>query len=173
MRPPPTPPPRNAAVWSAPHELWTVAAGVLARVLRGGSLKGLLAPMRSECARPVNAIVTETLKKRRLLEKFVHQCGPWEHGADEQTSALRLLLAHETLFGNGLRQRALLRPTDDATLAETLERMRGWQATTLKAARTAGRSLPTASPADAAPSELPALPRYARVNTLKASTATD
>ena len=44
---------------AAPHELWTAAAAVLAKVLHGGSLKSLLAPMPSHVARPVNALVTE------------------------------------------------------------------------------------------------------------------
>ena len=56
---------------ASPSEpLWLVAASVLARVLRGGSLKGILAPMPSQRG-PVNALVTETLKKRRTLEREI------------------------------------------------------------------------------------------------------
>lgn len=159
----------------APHELWTVAASVLAKVLRGGSLKSLLAPMDSGRARPVNALVTETLKKRRVLERFVDTCGPWRtHHSDRDephVEELRLLLAHEALFGRGLRQPPLLRgATRSAALAEALERMRRWESSMLKSERAAGRTpksldAPTATVEDAAL----ALPRYVRVNTLKAS----
>ena len=159
------------SIWQGPHELWTAAASVLARVLRNGSLKSILAPMRSEQARPINALVTETLKRRDLLERLVDQCGPWHAASGHE---LRLLLAHEALFGRGLHQSALQRATEDATLAEALERLRGWEATTLKAAKAAARESGAVSAGAAAaepePSEVVCkLPRYARVNTLKAT----
>lgn len=158
----------TTAIWSGPHELWIVAASVLARVLRNGSLKSILAPMRSEQARPVNALVTETLKRRELLERVVDQSGPWH---SESGHELRLVLAHETLHGRGLHQPALQRSTDDATLAEALERLRGWEARTLKAAKAAlresGATNAGAESREAEPAEVAKLPRYARVNTLK------
>jgi len=168
----------GGAVFDGPHELWTIAATVLHRVLHGGSLKSLLAPMRSERARPVNALVTETLKRREVLERAVAEFGPWPAAAKSagkgglrEAHELRLLLAHEMLFGRGLRQSALLRPARDPAFSEALERIRGWEATTLKAARSSARG-----PTDAADlaalaldGDLPSLPRYARVNTLKAS----
>ena len=159
------------SIWQGPHELWTCAASVLARVLRNGSLKSILAPMRSEQARPINALVTETLKRRDLLERLVDQCGPWQEASGHE---LRLLLAHEALFGRGLHQSALQRATEDATLAEALERLRGWEAKALKAAKAAAREAGTmpagAAAAEPEPSEVVCkLPRYARVNTLKAT----
>ena len=133
--------------------------------------------MASNRARPVNALVTESLKKRHLLEKFVAQCGPWSSQVPprEDIDELRLVLAHEALFGRGLRQPALLRgASEDPALGEALQRIRAWEATTLKAAKAAGRKLPSAldvaaSSAEAAPAAARELPRYARVNTLKAS----
>ena len=159
------------SIWQGPHELWTCAASVLARVLRNGSLKSILAPMRSEQARPINALVTETLKRRDLLERLVDQCGPWQEASGHE---LRLLLAHEALFGRGLHQSALQRATEDATLAEALDRLRGWEAKALKAAKAAAREAGTmpagAAAAEPEPSEVVCkLPRYARVNTLKAT----
>ena len=159
------------SIWTGPHELWTAAASVLARVLRNGSLKSILAPMRSEQARPINALVTETLKRRDLLERVVDQCGPWQAASGHE---LRLLLAHEALFGRGLHQPALQRATEDATLAEGLERLRGWEAKSLKAAKAAAREAGTmpagVAAAELEPSEVVCkLPRYARVNTLKAT----
>jgi len=127
--------------------------------------------MRSEQARPINALVTETLKRRDLLERLVDQCGPWQEASGHE---LRLLLAHEALFGRGLHQSALQRATEDATLAEALERLRGWEAKALKTAKAAAREAGTMSAGAAAaepePSEVVCkLPRYARVNTLKAT----
>ena len=212
-------PPKRGRPWSGPHELWTTAAAVLAHVLRNGSLKSLLAPMRSEQAKPINALVTETLKRRDLLEKLVEECGPWrepkdaraEKGKEKAKGAkgaaspprheLRLLLAYEMLFGHGLRQPALLRPSDDDALGEALSRMRAWEAATVKAAKAAKSSAGAAgggadTSADEASDEAAVtsgavgsgasvsgvtmgsegevampLPRYARVNTLKASAA--
>ena len=159
------------SIWQGPHELWLAAASVLARVLRNGSLKSILAPMRSEQARPINALVTETLKRRDLLERLVDRCGPWQEASGHE---LRLLLAHEVLFGRGLHQSALQRATEDATLAEALDRLRGWEAKALKAAKAAAREAGTmpagAAAAEPEPSEVVCkLPRYARVNTLKAT----
>ena len=70
MRPPPqkrrasTPsdaPRSGGAVFDGPHELWTTAASVLHRVLHGGSLKSLLAPMRSRYVQRAAAEAAFTL----------------------------------------------------------------------------------------------------------------
>ena len=129
-------PAADHSIWQGPHELWLNVASVLARVLRNGSLKSILAPMRSEQARPINALVTETLKRRDVLERLVDQCGPWQ---EDSAHELRLLLAHEALFGRGLHQSALQRATEDAALSEALERLRAWETKTLKAAKAAAR----------------------------------
>ena len=164
-------PAADHSIWQGPHELWLNAASVLARVLRNGSLKSILAPMRSEQARPINALVTETLKRRDVLERLVDQCGPWH---EDSAHELRLLLAHEALFGRGLHQSALQRATEDAALSEALERLRAWETKTLKAAKAAAREAGTMPAGATAPEpELSEavckLPRYARVNTLKAT----
>ena len=92
------------------------------------------------------------------------------------SSAPRLAHAHilvscSALFGRGLRQTALIRgAADDPALAEALERIRAWESATLKAAKAAGRTPPKAlDEADDGDSAaaLP-LPRYARINTLRA-----
>ena len=168
---------RPAGQKHVPHELWTTAASVLARVLhKGGSLKSILAPMASMSARPINALVTETLKKRRLLERFVAACGPWDVDGKD-VHELRLLLAHEALFGRGLRQPALSRAASlSRPIAEALDRIRAWEGATLKAAKAAGRGASASSDepssalmlsAQGEDPTLPKLPRYARVNTLK------
>lgn len=164
-------PAADHSIWQGPHELWLSAASVLARVLRNGSLKSILAPMRSEQARPINALVTETLKRRDILERLVDQCGPWK---EDSAHELRLLLAHEALFGRGLHQSALQRATEDAALSEALERLRAWETKALKAAKAAAREAGTMPAGATAPepelSEVVCkLPRYARVNTLKAT----
>ena len=149
-------PAADHSIWQGPHELWLSAASVLARVLRNGSLKSILAPMRSEHARPINALVTETLKRRDILERLVDQCGPWQ---EDSAHELRLLLAHEALFGRGLHQSALQRATEDAALSEALERLRAWETKALKAAKAAAREAGTmpaghihlARPKDSAP----------------------
>ena len=121
-----------------PSGLWADAAGVLARVLRGGSLKSLLAPMPSQRARPVNALITETLKKRALLAKFVAECGPWSSDRRDGLDELRLLVGYEALFGRGLRQPPLVRgAANDPALAEAIARIRAWQTTALKSAKAA------------------------------------
>ena len=167
-------PSKRSASLPPPQTLWADAASVLHRVLRGGSLKSILAPLPSQRARPVNALVTETLKKRRLLSRFVAAVGPFTKNgkASDNGDELRLLLAHEALFGRGLRQPALLRgAAENATLAEALEKMRAWEAAALKSARAAGRGRvdsddePSSSSDDATAKQLP---RYARVNSLKA-----
>ena len=164
-------PAADHSIWQGPHELWLSAASVLARVLRNGSLKSILAPMRSEHARLINALVTETLKRRDILERLVDQCGPWK---EDSAHELRLLLAHEALFGRGLHQSALQRATEDAALSEALERLRAWETKALKAAKAAAREAGTMPAGATAPepelSEVVCkLPRYARVNTLKAT----
>ena len=175
------------AVFDEPHDLWFVAASVLQRVLRGGSLKSLLASLKSDQARPVNALVTETLKKRDLLDRAVGKSGPWTVQT-EKAHTLRLLLAHEMLFGHGLHQSALRVPSTRPVFAEALERMRLYQARLLKEAKehsaagsTAGSGGgggggDSATDGELAAADEPAereevltLPRYARVNTLVTS----
>lgn len=159
--------PSSKRPWSGPHELWTTSAGVLSQVLRNGSIKSILATMRSDQAKPVNALVTETLKRRELLERVLEQCGPWH---SEEGHELRLLLAHEMLFGHGLHQAALQRHAADAAVADALTRMRGWEASMLKMgtghAREAGGEDVAGGGIDVSK-----LPRYVRVNTLKATCA--
>lgn len=168
-----TAPRPTGRTWDGPHDLWKTAATVLASVLRNGSLKSILAPMASGQAKPVNALVTETLKRRELLERVVRQSGPWEAAGGHE---LRLLLAHEMLFGHGLRQSALLRSSDDAALSEAISRMRSWEVSMLKSAKAHARedaaeqTTPQQheSAAGAGEQELATrLPRYVRVNTLK------
>ena len=171
----------DGRAWKGPHDLWLTASSVLARVLKNGSLKGILAPMRSEQARPINALVTETLKRRELLEKAVAECGPWKAKSLKDSHELRLLIAHEVLYGRGLRQPAFQRPSEDTFLSEALDHFRSWEAKTLKAAKQAARDVGTTPSAMAAAADADVtdaaegrelarkLPRYARVNTLKAS----
>ena len=134
--------------------------------------------MQSGTARLINALVTETLKRRELLESLVEQCGLWKKDSND-SRALRLLLAHELLFGRGLRQPGL-RSCKDEALVEALEKMRFWEAATLKAAKASAHASGT-TPAAMAAAEaaadgladaseaVRALPRYARVNSLKAT----
>ena len=162
-------------------DLWLTAASVLSRVLRNGSLKSILAPMRGDQARQINALVTETLKRREVLEKAVTACGPWRLDAKD-AHELRLLLAHELLFGRGLRQAAFQKPSDNAVLSDAIERFRSWETGMLKLAKQSARDAGTTPAAMAAAEEAEAaeasavelaqqLPRYVRVNTLKVSVA--
>ena len=74
---------------------------VLAEVLAGGSLKGLC-----HGDRVIYAIVCNARRNLPGLERALTRCAAgegWKHHGP-QAHAERLLLAHEMLFGRGLRR---------------------------------------------------------------------
>lgn len=141
------------------------AATVLCKVIGGASLKSLC-----HGERVTYALVTETLKHRTLLERALAQAGLRHETELEHAS--QLLLAHELLFGRGLRQRAIRELARGPAATSALRDLRRWHASLLRSARAtpggpaAPRIMPTGAEATT-----PGLPRYARVNTLKTTVA--
>ena len=107
------------------------------------------------------------------------ECGPWRQSLKD-SHELRLLIAHEVLYGRGLRQPAFQRPSKAlaSQSARSLSQLGGEDA---QGSETGGRDVGTAPSAMAAAADADVtdaaegrelarkLPRYARVNTLKAS----
>lgn len=144
-------------------------AWLLLKVFSGASLKSLCRGRRSSYA-----VLCETLRRRETLEYALMCCG-WESVPGEMVSldhANRLILAHDLLFGHGLRRRCL-NITVTKRNNETVRRMLRWQARLLRDARQRqrrrmfGRGVDVLRHAASTQSTGHiALPRYMRVNTL-------
>ena len=142
---------------------------ILAKVLSGASLKSLCHGQRA-----TYAMICETLKRRPLLERALVQAGlshasPVEH-------AEQLLLAHEVLFGRGLRHKAIREIGSSSSATSALRDLRRWHASLLRAAKLKRAAAASqggqaenlvARDGGAGAGDAPPLPRYARVNTLK------
>ncbi|KAL1522973.1 hypothetical protein AB1Y20_017936 [Prymnesium parvum] len=131
-----------------------MAAARLAAVLQGASVKSLCHARRAEYA-----LITETLKRRPLLERALSHAGVGE-ADNPRLHAAHLLLAHEALYGRGLRHAAVRDLARASHALPALRTLLRWSRALLKAKSAAG----TRRPPPAA-----ALPRYARVNTLRSS----
>ena len=128
---------------------------LLAKVLGGASIKSLCHGNRT-----AYAVVSQVVKRRALLERALLQCG-WEGACTDTEHSERLLLAHDLLFGRGLRRRGQVQKP------ELRARLLKWQSSLVHAAKANQRLLPgTGSEKLNASLEAPRLPRYARVNTL-------
>ena len=151
-----------------------VAAQLLLKIFNGASLKSLCRGRRS-----AYALVCETLRRRKTLERALGCCG-WELVSGEAVSlehAERLILAHDLLFGNGLRRHALNASSKRQNEKEAVRRLLRWQAQLLRNARRrrrlrwlhvdAAKVVPLV--ASTQPILPAAMPRYARVNTLVTS----
>jgi len=143
----------------------------LAKVLAGASLKGVCHDDRATFA-----LVSETLRRRSVLDRALVQAGLGDavgEGGDAHAGAL--LAAHELLFGRGLRGLGKGGGRSPGVRSKLLR----WQAGLLRVSKqrqpAAGRrgadGGSASDSAAAGASSLPRLPRYARVNTLCASTA--
>jgi putative methyltransferase len=151
---------------------------LLSKALSGGaSLKGLCHGKRD-----AYAVLSSVLARRMQLERALTAAGV-EKAESGISHARLLLLAHELLFGRGLRRAAGVdHGFKRAEVADAAKSLQQWQTSLIKAARRRrsastedGGTLteatlkgePLASPSTAASGAL-RLPRYARVNTLKA-----
>jgi putative methyltransferase len=144
------------------------AARSLARVLDGASLKGICHDDRATFA-----LLSEALRRRSLLDRALVDAGMGITDADGPVYAEALLAVHELLFGRGLRGKHNTLDRSPALRSKLLR----WQAGLLRMAkqRQRGDGLQKAGSGSAAlaesdPAPLPRLPRYARVNTLRAAT---
>lgn len=139
-------------------EPYQTAARILARVAqRRGSAKSLCLDPRVQQKRVVFKLVHETLRHQALIDGVTDAAG-CAIAPGELARAATRLFAYDLLLGQGLRRRAgRCAPEVRAAMSSVLSR----RAALREAFASAG---PLAQAAAA-----PALPRYARVNTLKAS----
>eukprot|EP00966_Prymnesium_polylepis_P205240 4755914-Prymnesium_polylepis.1 len=145
-------------------------SAVLARVLAGESLKTLCHDRRA-----TYAMICETIKRRPLLERALASAGLSDASPSTSEHAERLLLAHEVLFGHGLRREAARGLARGSSASDALRILRTWHGSLLRAAKS--RARPASGGDDDIGSTTrevvaPALPRYARVNTLKSTVST-
>lgn len=144
-------------------------ARCLARVLDGASLKGICHDDRATFA-----LLSEALRRRFLLDRALVDAGL---GITVSTGgpayAEALLAAHELLFGRGLRGKRNGLDRSPAVRSKLLR----WQADLLRSSKQRQREdglrkalAGFAGSAESDQAPLPRLPRYARVNTLRAAT---
>jgi len=133
-------------------------AEVLRRVLNGASLKSLCSGDRA-----TYALVCKTLQRKPMLEGALKEMAPFEAATTDVAHAERLLLCYDLMYGKGLPRTGV----HGAVAREAVRKMRRWFSAQLAEAKV---NPPILRDDDGFEEEAPpALPRYARVNTLRAS----
>ena len=155
-------------------------AALLMRALKpGASLKSL-----THNNRQAHAVISSVLSKRKLLDQALEMAEVRVDTGSADLYAMQMLLAHEVLYGRGLRRIGASSGggksggASSAKVDEALHKLRLWQRDLIKEAKKHPSELNTASAQGTSAADasirLPTarqLPRYVRVNTLKVSVA--
>ena len=113
--------------------------------------------------RATYALVCKTLQRKPMLEGALKEMAPFEAATTDVAHAERLLLCYDLMYGKGLPRTGV----HGAVAREAVRKMRRWFSAQLAEAKV---NPPVLRDDDGFEEEAPpALPRYARVNTLRAS----